>query len=279
MKNLLFLGSTKILVGILSIASAIFLVILALCATLGIIKYDSPIDFVVFAILSWTGIYGFYDYLRLKRIRKIDSIFPDFVRDLAESRRAGMTFPKAILFSSKGNYGMLTPEIRRIAQQISWGSSVEEALNAFAKRINTKSIKRTVSLITEASRGGGNVADILDVASSDAREIKMLESERRSSMQPYVIVIYVGMLVFLVIISVLTSVFIPSILGKELVGVGAKLPVEEIVRIFYMATLIQSVGTGVVAGVFEDGKASSSIKHVFILTLLTWITFKFVIGV
>ena len=50
-----------------------------------------------------------------ERFRKIDEAFPDFVRDLAESRRAGMTFTKAIMYSSKGNYGLLTPEIQKIA--------------------------------------------------------------------------------------------------------------------------------------------------------------------
>ena len=51
-----------------------------------------------------------------ERVRKIDDRFPDFVRDLAESRRAGMTFTKAIIYASKGNYGLLTPEIQNIAR-------------------------------------------------------------------------------------------------------------------------------------------------------------------
>jgi flagellar protein FlaJ len=259
---------------------------LALLASIGVIGFASPVDFVVFAILSGTGLYGFYESLRLRKIRRIDSVFPDFVRDLAESRRAGMTFTKAILFSSKGNYGTLTPEIRKIAQQISWGSSVDEALNAFAKRINTKSIRRTISLITEASRSGGNVADILDVASNDAREIKMLESERRTSMAPYLVVIYVGMLVFLVVITILTAVFIPSMTGEELKGMIAAtttrisgLTTKDIVQVFYIATLIQGLGSGLVAGAFEDGRFSSSVKHIFILTLITWVVFRFIIGV
>lgn len=239
-------------------------------------------DYFVFAILSGTGVYGMYEYIHHRWVYKIDSVFPDFVRDLASSRRAGMTFTKAILFTSNGNYGVLTKEIKRIAQQISWGSSVEEALTEFAQRVNTTSVKRTISLIIEASRSGGNVADVLDVASQDALEIKQLEAERRVNMASYVIVIYVSMLVFMAIIGILAGVFIPTITGSEAQGLsqtmgGSVINQAEIIQVFYFATLAQSIGTGLVAGVFEDGHFESSVKHIFILTFISWMVFKFIV--
>jgi flagellar protein FlaJ len=229
--------------------------------------------------LSITGIYGWFTYLHVRKIYKIDSIFPDFVRDLAESRRAGMTFTKAVLFASKGNYGILTPEIQKISQQVSWGSSVTDALFSFAERVNTKSIKRTVSLIIEASKSGGNVADVIDVAAKDAREIKMLEAERKSNMASYIVVIYVGAFVFLAIIAILVVSFLPSMTGSSTGGLqgamgGGSVRMEDIQPIFYYATIVQGIGSGLVAGVFEDGNFSSSVKHVFILVLVSWMTFK-----
>jgi len=258
--------------------------LLGILALLNIITFATPSDFFVFALLSFAGVYGMYQYIHHRRIYQIDSIFPDFVRDLAASRRAGMTFTNAILFTSKGSYGLLTDEIKKIAQQISWGSSVEEALGAFAKRIKTKSVQRTISLIIEASRSGGNVADVLDVAADDAREIKQLESERRVNMASYVVVIYVSMLVFMAIVAMLAGVFIPTITGEEAEGLaaavsgGGGIDKNEIIQVFYFATLIQSIGTGVVAGVFEDGHLESSVKHIFILVVISWIVFKFIVG-
>ena len=248
-----------------------------------LINFGSPVDFIVFAILSGTGIYGMYEWMHYRRIYKIDSIFPDFVRDLAASRRAGMTFTNAILFTSKGNYGVLTEEIKRIAQQISWGSSVEDALHTFSKRINTPSVNRTISLIIEASRSGGNVAEVLDVAANDAREIKQLEAERRVSMASYVVVIYVSMMVFMAIIAMLAGVFIPTITGSEaqglsqtMGGLGA-INQADIIQVFYFATLVQSIGTGFVAGIFEDGHLESSVKHIFILVFISWLMFKYIV--
>jgi len=286
-KNLIITGKfTKLLISICTAVSVSVFVLLAVLALVGVLKgLGTPVDFLIFAVLSGTGIYGMYTFMHVRRIQKIDAIFPDFVRDLAESRRAGMTFTKAILFAAKGNYGILTPEIHKIAQQVSWGSSVSEALTAFAQRVDTKLIRRTISLIIESSKSGGNVADVLDAASRDAREIKIIESERRANMASYVIVIYVGIFVFLVIIAVLCAQFIPAIAGEgaegmaSAMGGGQTIEADEITQVFFIAVIIQGFFSGIVAGVFEDGNWSSGVKHIFIIVLVSWCVFKFLIGV
>ena len=187
------------------------------------------------------------------------------------------------MYSSKGNYSFLTPEIQKIARQISWGSSVENALNSFAKRVNTKLIRRTVSLIIEASRSGGNVADVLDAASKDAREIKLIEAERRAGMLSYVAVIYVGMGVFLLIMIVLCKSLLPAMITEGSAGMAAtmggsaNISLSAIANLFFYATVVQTAGMGAVTGVFEQGNVLSGIKHMFIMILVTWIVFKFIV--
>ena len=293
LKKLIFTGQlTRFTVYLIAAVPATIFIIMALLVqlnvigelVLGPIVIGTATDFVLFAMFLGTGTFGIYEAIRLRRVRKIDERFPDFVRDLAESRRAGMTFTRAIMHSSKGNYGVLTPEIKKIAQQISWGSSVDEALSAFARRINTKLIRRTISLIIEAGRSGGNVADVLDAASRDAREIRLLETERRTSMMSYVAVIYVGMMVFLLIIVLLCSTLIPAMTGEGATGLagahGGKggITEKDIIPVFFYANLVQGVGMGLVTGVFEEGNVISGVKHVFIMVLITWVVFKFIVG-
>jgi archaeal flagellar protein FlaJ len=287
-KNLIVTKNlTKLIVNVVTGVLVSIFLLLGVLSLLGILKgFGGFVDFFVFALLSGTGVYGMYQSLYARKISRIDSIFPNFVRDLAESRRAGMTFTKAILFASKGDYGILTPEIQKISQQVSWGGSVSDALLAFAQRVNTKSIRRTITLIIEASNSGGNVADVLDVAAKDAREIKMLEAERRTNMASYVVVIYVGMFVFLAIVLILCTSFIPAMVGGEgsqgmqgIMGGGGAVSQEEITGVFYLACLIQSFGSALVAGVFEDGRFTSSVKHIFIMVFATWLLFKLTLGV
>jgi len=285
-KKLILTGQfNRFIVQVVTATTATIFFLLAFLSMIGIVNlFLTAVDFIILALLAVTGIYGMYEYFHVRRIYKIDSIFPDFVRDLAESRRAGMTFTKAILFASKGNYGILTPEIQKISQQVSWGTSVTDALISFSERVKTKSIRRTISLIIEASKSGGNVADVLDVAAKDAREIKMLEAERKANMASYVVVIYVAAFVFLAIIAILVSSFIPSMTGSGSAGLqgamgGGSVREEEIVPIFYYAAILQGLGSGVVAGVFEDGNFSSSVKHVFVLVFTSWMAFKVLLGV
>ena len=280
-----FLRNIVYIVSGISFFSFLFLAILSLFK---FIKF-STVDLIVLAVLSSTATYGLYDYYRLKKIREIDRRIPDFLRDLAESRRAGMTFTKAIMLSSKGEYGPLTQEIKKIAQQISWGCSVSEALEIFAKRVNTPLAKRAASLINEASRSGGSVSEILNAAARDAREIEEVKAERKISMISYVAVVYVAAFVFLAVVAIICSTFLPAMLQSTTsglpsisgssIGIGGGSSVKEVISLFYYAALIQAFGSGMVAGVFENGEYSSGIKHAFVILLVTWIAFKFIVKV
>ena len=157
-------------------------------------------------------------------------------------------------------------------------------MSSFSKRVNTKLINRTVSLIIEASKSGGNVADVLDAASKDAKEIRLIDSERRASMLSYVAVIYVGMGVFILIMIVLCKNLLPSMLGEgragiaSAVGGSAGIQYIDVLSLFFYAALVQTAGMGIVTGVFEQGNVVSGVKHMFIMLLVTWIIFKFMIG-
>jgi len=126
---------------------------------------------------------------------------------------------------------------------------------------------------------------VLDAASKDAREIKLIEAERRATMASYVVVIYVGMFVFLVIVMVLCKQFLPAMAGEgsaglsSAMGKGSGIKAEDITQVFFYATMMQGFFSGLVAGVFEDGNLSSGVKHMFIIVLVSWFMFKFVVGV
>jgi len=160
------------------------------------------------------------------------------------------------------------------------GAEIQDLVLA-PEGVNTKLIKRTVYLIIEASRSGGNVADVLDAASKDSMELKFIESERRAGMLSYVAVVYVSMLVFLMVIVILCKTLIPAMLGEgqgglaNVMGVAGTIKQYDITFAFFITTIIQGAGMGVVTGVFEEGKITAGIKHIFIMVFITWFIFKF----
>jgi hypothetical protein len=82
------------------------------------------------------------------------------------------------------------------------------------------------------------------------------------------------------------GVFIPNITGEGAEGLsatmgnmGGGISQAAIVQVFYIATIIQSIGCGLVSGVFEDGHLESSVKHIFIMIIAGWFVFKVFVGV
>ena len=255
---------------------------------LGPIAADRRIatDFFVFGILIGLGPYGWYAAREARRTEAIDQKFPEFLRDLAESQRAGMTLTEAVLTASKGSYGMLTPDIRKMAAQIEWGVSFSDALERFAKRVRTPLIERTVSLIIQASSAGGNVVDVLTAAAEDAREIQQIVKERKQSMSIYVMIIYIAFAVFVGVIAVLNAQFIPEVAkavekadGVSIGGLNfKKFDQDDFKILFFHAAVIQGLGGGIVGGVMSQGKMVFGLRHSFILVSIAWVLFRLVIG-
>jgi archaeal flagellar protein FlaJ len=285
-KRYLILGFS---VGMASILGLLGILVLAgLLTSLGPIPVDKKYstDFFVFAILIGLGPYGWYSSREAKRIEAIDQKFPEFLRDLAESQRSGMTLTEAVATASKGNYGLLTPEIRKMANQIEWGVSFSDSLQRFSKRVRTPLIERTVSLVVEASNSGGNVVDVLTAAADDAREIQQIVKERKQSMSIYVMIIYIAFAVFVGVIAVLNAQFIPEVAkavekadGVSIGGLNfRKFNEEDFKTVFFHAAVIQGFGGGIVGGIMGGGKPIHGLRHSFILVLAAWVLFRVVIG-
>ncbi len=240
------------------------------------------ISYLSLAILCAIGPMGFYEYFRFKRIDRMEEKFPDFLRDLAEYWRGGLSMSAAITALAKTEYGALTKEVKKMATQISWGTAFQEVLKMFSERIRTRLIARSVSLIDEANRAGGRISDILVTASNDSREIKWLQVERKKGTAVYVIIVYVGFFVYLGIVGVLAGIFLPAVggatkgisSGTSLGGASiSSIDVPFMCFIFFASALIQAIGSGIVGGLMGEGKIVAGLKHSFIMVLISWLVF------
>ncbi len=248
-------------------------------------------DAALLGLLFAAGPYGYFYNQDLKRIEAIDEKFPDLLRDIAESARAGMTLPRALVTASKGTYGALTPEIKTMAAQVEWGVSFGESLERFALRVKTPLIDRTVALVVEAQRAGGDVVDILTAASEDAREIKQIVSERNEQMKMYQVVVFIAFFVFIAVVLILSAQFIPAF--KEAVGTAATsgqaqqvgglkfkdFDPEDFNTLFFHAAIVQAIGGGLVGGVLTRGQPQAGAFPIIIMLIASWVSFRIILGV
>lgn len=273
---------------------------IALCAAIAVMLGTdiinmgpaSYVDFVVFAILIAVGPVGIMITMEQGRISDIEKRLPDFLRDVAEAGRFGMTLSGAIVASAKGEYGRLTPEIRRMASQISWGVSATEAMVLFAKRVDTPLVHRVTGLVIKASAAGGNIADVLTMSSVDTKESQTLFEERRTTMSTYVMVVYIAFFVFLVTVLILNTTFLPRMEevtqqsglsdvdvsdAPTTVSISAE-AIPKIREMYFYAALVHAVGDGILAGVITNGKIANGLKHSFIMVVAAWVVLRLVAG-
>ncbi|HEV2166072.1 MAG TPA: type II secretion system F family protein [Thermoplasmata archaeon] len=249
---------------------------------------NPAIDFFVLGAILVLGPYGFAETARIRRIDKIEERLPDFLRDVAEAGRFGMTLPDAIIVASKGRYGLLTEEIKRMASQLEWGVPVATALRLFEERVPTPLVQRVVSIITRSNEAGGNVADVLTMVAHDTREAQNGLAARKISMLTYVTVIYISFFVFLVTIYIMAAVFLPQmvlagqgIAASSLSSAGAVTLsftlVPALFVAFLVAVIVHAIGDGIMAGVLFSGKYPEGFQHATIMLISGWAIMRFVV--
>ena len=245
----------------------------------------SAIDYVIFGLISLMLPYGLYGRRRDQLRSRVEAKFPDFLRDLAEYWKGGLSMTVAIQTLAKGEYGNLNEDVNKMAAQISWGISFGEVLDMFTERVTSPIVTRAVRMVDEANRAGGRISDILLAASFDAREIKALETERRQEVGSYVTVIYASFFVYLGIILVLAQTFIPAIVDSAAatgstgsMSIG-NLTIREmnevwISTIFLYSLVVQGIGNGLAAGFMSNGRLYSAFNRASFLLLVGWFVFE-----
>lgn len=290
-KLALFVYATAGTLGLL-FATLLVMNLTGRLGSLGPIAADKNLskDLILLTILGSSAPVGFFLSKQNKRVDAVEARLPDFLNDLAETRRAGLTLAAALQSCALSDYGLLSGEVRKMARQVGWGVPFDQALAQFAQRVPTPLVRRTTFLIIEASRTGGSVAEILKAAAKDAYELKGLTQERRTAMATYLIVIYVVFAVFVAVIAVLDVQFIPQVIaanqavgnvtaagGTSPIG-GGVLDGPSIRFSYYLAAIVQSIGNGIVGGVLSEGRISAGLRHVAIMSLLAWLMFRVLLG-
>ncbi len=242
-------------------------------------------DVAILALLIAIVPLAVLDFRESLRTNSIEESLPNFFRDVAGMNDSGMTLPHAIHIVSQGEYGALTPHIRKLDIEMSWSVPFVDAIVRFGDRVNTPLARRSVDLIAHAGAAGGDVSEVLRAAAHDAYEFFNLKTERKNSMLIYMIIILLSFFVFLFVIAVLSSTFLSTMAeaGQAVLASGAAGQFMGNVnlflynRLFSHAALMQGFFSGLVAGIMGEGRAIAGLKYSALMVIIAWVAFRFVI--
>ena len=231
-----------------------------------------------------------------KRQKEIESRFPEFVRNLSGAIKSGMPAAQAVIHVSEGEYGTLTPYLKKLANQIEWSIPFHKAFINFAKETENPVIRRAIATVIQAEQAGGNIEDVLTAVTESLLQIKKIKEERKSSIHAQVMQSYIIFFVFLGVMIVIQNLLIPYMIkfgastGTEDTGIttsqiagGINLNAEldfssplnffvslggwllSLNGIFLIMSLIQAFFAGVVLGKLAEGDMTSGMKHSLIM--------------
>ncbi len=256
-------------------------------------------------------------YKKFREIKEMEEKFPSFLRDLTEAIKSGLPLSKAIQSVKNVNYGRLSKEVRKMANQISWGIPVEKVLRQFAERVKkSKQLPIAVDIIIETYRAGGDIASTLDSVAESLVMLQEAERERRMMLNQYVTIMYAVSLIFIGIVAginrFLTPIFkvtaattgsqitminpcencIPYVtpttipcfichiyqtISKTLFSIPETSPSSYYISLFFVTAMVQALFAGLIIGVISEGSTAAGFKHSLILAALVFGSFSILI--
>lgn len=220
-------------------------------------------------------------YNKYQQMKEVEESFPDFIRDITEGLRGGMTLSLAIKYASNNNYGALNSHIKTLVAQITWGIPFDNALHNFVKSIDDPTITRAISTVIEAHRSGGNIAEALDAVGKSTVEIEKLRRERTSRISSQMMTGYVIFFIFVVIMIGMREFLLPALTWGSATSPGAEemmaasnanVNVEAYGRMFSHLAIIQGIFSGLAIGKLAEGNLSAGVKHAALMSLMGYIT-------
>ncbi|MBA7704963.1 hypothetical protein ES703_113786 [subsurface metagenome] len=196
-----------------------------------------------------------------------------------ESVKTGTPISKSIINIRDKSYGILSDNVKKLANQISLGIPLNFALKVFSKDVNNKTISRALTLIGQAEQAGGEIGEILESVAGAVNMSDKLKKERKAAISTLVVQGYIIFFIFIIIILVMQFKILPMVSGIAGVGTieemglggGGETTSEEMYGSFLYLLLIQGFFSGLIIGKLAEGSVKSGIKHSFSLMVVSFL--------
>jgi pilus assembly protein TadC len=224
------------------------------------------IGILLFVIILDLGI-GIPIHKYTQHIKIIEKYWPEALKLIADTMKAGSSFDYALREVASADFGPLSFEINEVIRRMEMGDTMHVALNHLSIQVNSKIIKRTVTLIQESLRTGAQLAEVLEEIANDTKYLFRIKKERQTkTMLQTIFIVAAGSIVapFIfgltrVITEFLTTVATDAgIASAEALVLAIKsqntifilLDVYLVIEIFAASAMISMMREGSLSGVY-----------------------------
>jgi archaellum biogenesis protein FlaJ (TadC family) len=231
-----------------------------------------------------------YPYMKGKaRIDSIEANLPDALKQISDTLKTGSTYEYALREVASSQYGPLTEEMKKVLRKLEEGENFENSLLTLSRNVESRLVRRVITIIIDTVRAGAALADILDDISQDVREMNRIAQERKTKTVLQVIfMVAAGVFVAPFIFGMVATIidFLIGASGKTGALSGAGLVKVQNARDLIVFSvkgyiLVIVVSASIMIGVMRDGRASKSLLYIPLLLLLAYAVFyisQFAVG-
>jgi flagellar protein FlaJ len=231
---------------------------------------------ILLAIILALSMPAALEFMNQTWLNGVEKNIPILLRDLSESVESGIPLITALEEAATRDYGPVTKPLGAAMIKLKITSDVSGSLLWLGDELKRTTAKRFSNILIKAYESGGKINDVLSTSVDLFNSISDYKMERRTQTGPYVMVVYIGTLVFFAVTWVLLNQFLvplaqkssdPMILQSGLLN--NLLDINYYKSVMFWSCVMESLLGGLVAGKSSEGRIASGLIHAIILLVMT----------
>jgi len=202
------------------------------------------------------------DYMTAGRDSSLMNGITQFLRDLVEVRKSGLSPEKSIEALSRREYKGFSKHLQNISTKINWGYPLRQIYDEFAANVKNWIALVNIYLLIDTIEVGGGSEKSIESLAEFSESTKQLEAEKKAALMPLIIVPYIGA----ALLTATTVMFLGFFAGQNL---GVSVPTKMLFKTLLTPLAIHSFTLGLVTGKITSGRVSAGFKHSILLSLVS----------
>jgi flagellar protein FlaJ len=202
------------------------------------------------------------DHMTAGRSSSLMDGITQFLRDLVEVRKSGLSPEKSIEALSTREYKGFSRHLQTISTKINWGYPLREIYQEFAVKVKNWIALVNIYLLIDTIEVGGGTEQSIESLAEFSESTKQLEGEKRAVLMPLLIVPYIGA----ALLTGTTVMFLGFFTGAD---IGVSVPQMMLLKTLLTPLSLHSFTLGLVTGKIVSGRVSAGFKHSILLSLVS----------
>jgi len=218
-------------------------------------------------------------WLSYRKIAKVnftaEDSMPSFLRDVSEARKIGLSPEKSIIHATKrGAYGSFAGVLGLVRSQIEWGISLKKIFENVKRKIRSWPVLVHFFILVETIEIGGGSAAALEILSEYSEKSKDIESNKRATLKPYVILAFIWS-VLIALTTTIVAMTIYILANVSMPGMTSQVPlasVHEQLLVLSIGIILQCWLSGFFIGKISEGSFAAGFKYSAVLAVTAYVS-------